>query len=161
MNTEPTMTLDQALQVAELVSPMPQLAHEALQVLVAALNDANRAAKPTADTITRLTESHRSTVNEVMKSMDEELRAIGDVKALQCFAAASMGSFFAGCDLPHPDLQSYAVEVGLLRPEMMPAPCGDDCACADLGLAFPALCYRGTPMLERCRAALKRKPTHD
>jgi hypothetical protein len=106
------MPLDEALRVADLVSPLPQVARQSLQTLAAELH------------------------------------------ALQRFCGACMATQL-GDDLPGDDLQSYAVECGLLQVETMHEPCGEHCACALHSDDWPVECYRRTVRLQRCFAAMR------
>jgi hypothetical protein len=208
------MTFDEALQVAELVSPMPQVAHQALRVLVAALTEASLATLPVSDTTRSLiallvqrdqhgrakygTTLDRTdlTLSEWLQHMTEELldgagyalaakrteceltdrvaqlearqakartiaqqdfaSTLSDAEqfALLRFAGACMATQL-GDDLPGDDLQSYAVECGLLQVETIDEPCGEHCTCAQHSDDWPVECYRRTALLQRCFAAMR------
>jgi hypothetical protein len=58
------------------------------------------------------------------------------------------------CDIDQPDMQAYAQQAGLLSGEIINAPCGDHCGCADIG-EWPMECMRPTPLLRRCQLAMQ------
>ena len=68
------------------------------------------------------------------------------VAALQAFAHDVMTSWPEG-DVDGGALQEYAEKHGLIVPQEVMEPCGDDCVCAGYG-EFPMTCYRKTDLLQ-------------
>lgn len=64
-------------------------------------------------------------------------------QALQ-FANHVINGVFEGGDWDGGELQSLAVQYGLLKPVEMRERCGEACSCAENGADFPATCFRKT-----------------
>lgn len=68
-----------------------------------------------------------------------------ELTALRTFAQRVMANWPEG-DVDGGDLQSIAVECGLLMPVDVTQPCGEGCNCAGYG-DFPLTCFRPTALL--------------
>ena len=74
--------------------------------------------------------------------------AIAHLRALSEFAREIIRMGWE-CDLDGSDIQDLAVKHGLLKPQTMEKPCGDNCACNDVG-DFPTECFRFTIIAQPC-----------
>jgi hypothetical protein len=88
---------------------------------------------------------------EAAEQQVQEMRE--DLAPLQDFVNAVFGEFPEHGDIDGFALQDIAESCGLLRAEMVTAPCGEVCGCADAGANGPTECYRIQPVLSRARDA--------
>jgi hypothetical protein len=71
------------------------------------------------------------------------------------FVRLAMRATFDGCDYDGGQMQDDLHRLGLLEEKTMTEPCGEICACADVGEDFPTLCYRIIPEFLEAEAALE------
>lgn len=66
-------------------------------------------------------------------------------QALKDFVHKLAQRCWEGGELDGGELQDMLVEAGILVPETVNEPCGENCACADYVFEFPTTCYRLAP----------------
>jgi hypothetical protein len=134
------------------------LANTAIDIALSLQSSPKGASKPQGEHPLRITDEDWNTLVAIGKRAEAAGDALAELDAPSQPSAASgrelpealefanhvINGVFEGGDWDGGELQSLAVQYGLLQPTEMQERCGENCPCAENGADFPATCYRKT-----------------